>query len=292
MNRKEENLLREFVRDNIVKPMIEQRRQEQKVRQWVRSLISEAKNEQYLSTLFEAKDMTNPHPNTGINKLRDTLRKAKPSIKTKYQQLTTDPAQRESFKNHFLNALVRMFDELDALSAQGKEAEDIKSEFDPSKVTNDLEAPPADQSSDDIADDIESGLSDLENLEESLLESIINEIEVEIEGDEEVDIISDEEEQKKEKSQAEKDFSKKSDQEEKRQNFAGDLDGDMTGRNQAFDAFNLVQSYFADAYLDLNNPEDIEMFKKWGLYNSKLLLDKYEEELAVDPPAPDIENPS
>ena len=145
MNRKEEKLLREFVRDNIVKPMLEQQQQEEKVRRWARSLIAEAKEEQYLSTLFEAKDMTNPHPNTGINKLRDTLRKAKPSIKTKYQQLTTDPAQRESFENHFLNALVTMFDELDALSAQGKAAEDIKSEFDPSKVTDKLEAPPLDR---------------------------------------------------------------------------------------------------------------------------------------------------
>jgi len=292
MNRKEEKLLREFVRDNIVKPMLEQQQQEQQVRSWVRSLISEVREEQYLSTLFEAKDMTNPHPNTGINKLRDTLRKAKPSIKTKYQQLTTDPAQRESFKNHFLNALVSMFDELDALSAQGKEAEDVKAEFDPSKITGELEAPPEDKTSDDMAADIEKGLGDLENLEESILESVLREIEVEVEEDEEVDVISDEDEQKREKSQAEKDFDKKSSQDEKRKEFAGNLEGDMTGRNQAFDAFNLVQSYYADAYLDLNNPEDIEMFKKWGLYNSLLLLDKYEEQLAVDPPAPDIENPT
>ena len=292
MNRKEEKLLREFVRDNIVKPMLEQQQQEEKVRRWARSLIAEAKEEQYLSTLFEAKDMTNPHPNTGINKLRDTLRKAKPSIKTKYQQLTTDPAQRESFTNHFLNALVSMFDELDALSAQGKAAEDIKSEFDPSKITGELEAPPADQTADDVAADIEKGLGDLENLEESVLDTVLKEIEVEIEDDEEVDVVSDEDEEKREKSQAEKDFDKKSGQEEKRKEFAGDLDGDATGRNQAFDAFNLVQSYYADAYLDLKNPEDIEMFKKWGLYNSKLLLNKYEDQLAVDPPAPNIEDPT
>lgn len=292
MNRKEEKLLREFVRDNIIKPMLEQQRQEEKVRRWARAQIAEAREEQYLSTLFEAKDMTNPHPNTGINKLRDTLRKAKPSIKTKYQQLTTDPAQRESFKNHFLNALVSMFDELDALSAQGKEAEDIKSEFDPSKITGELEAPPDDVTSDEMADDIEKSLGDLENLEESILESVLREIEVEVEDDEEVDVVSDEDEQRREKTQAEKDFDKKSNQDEKRKEFAGSLDGDMTGRNQAFDAFNLVQSYYADAYLDLNNPEDIEMYKKWGLYNSLLLLKKYEEELAVDPPEPDIENPT
>ena len=47
-----------------------------------------------------------------------------------------------------------------------------------------------------------------------------------------------------------------------------------------------------DAYLDLNNPEDIEMFKKWGLYNTKLLLDKYETELENNPDEPNIEDPT
>ena len=70
------------------------------------------------------------------------------------------------------------------------------------------------------------------------------------------------------------------------------LEGDSTGRNQAFDAFNLVQSYFSDNYLDLDSPDDREMFKKWGLYNLKLLLDSYEEELIPQLDTPQIENPS
>jgi len=298
MNRKDEKLLREFVRDNLVKPIIEQQNQEKKVRQWVRSLIKETQGTMILETLYEAKDMANPHPNTGINKLRDALRKAKPSIKAKYQQLTTSGEQRESFTNHFLNAMVRLFDELDALSAQGKEAEDIDTAAVAAAATE-IEAPPADVTSDEIAADIEGGLDDLENLQESILESILKEIEIDVEEDEEeVDIVSDElkdegeKEEIKNKTQAEKDFAKKTDDEEKRQEFSGGLEGDMTGRNQAFDAFNLVQSYFSDAYLDLNNPEDQEMFKKWGLYNSKLLLDKYEEELASNPEQPDIQNPT
>ena len=90
----------------------------------------------------------------------------------------------------------------------------------------------------------------------------------------------------------EKDFDKKSEDEEKRKEFGAGIKGDMTGRNQAFDAFNLVQTYFSDAYLDLNNPEDIEMYKKWGLYNIKLLLDKYESELNTNPDEPNIENPT
>jgi hypothetical protein len=34
------------------------------------------------------------------------------------------------------------------------------------------------------------------------------------------------------------------------------------------------------------------MFKKWGLYNLKLLIDSYEEELNPSLEAPNIENPT
>ena len=283
MNRKEEKLLREFVRENLVGPLLKEQKEDQLVRRWVRSLISEAKDIITLETLYEAKDMANPHPNTGINKLRDALRKAKPSIKTKFQQLTTAEEQRESFSNHFLNAIVNLFAELDALSAQGKEAEEID--------TDELEAPPDDVSADEMASNIEDGLSDLE---ESIMESILKEIEVDVSDDEEVDIVSDELENEKisNQSQVQKDFNKKSDDEQKRKEFGSGIEGDMTGRNQAFDAFNLVQSYLSDAYLDLNDPEDQEMYKKWGLYNIKLLLDKYEQELSSNPETPSIEDPT
>ena len=286
MQIKQEKLLREFIRRTFVSSLLREQREEHAVRMYVRSLISEVKEEKTLSTLFEAKDMANPHPNTGINKLRDAIRKAKPSIKTKYQQLTTDNSQRESFKNHFLTAMVRLFDELDALNAQGKDAEDVEAALGDEKITNDLSAPPSDVSSDDMADDIG---------DDGDLNSLLEAIDIEVEDG---DVVSDEfeaEEDKekiKNKSQAEKDFDKKSDDDEKRKEFGAGVEGDSTGRNQAFDAFNLVQTYFSDAYLDLNNPEDIEMYKKWGLYNIKLLIDKYESELNTNPEEPDIEDPT
>lgn len=286
MQNKQEKLLREFIRRTFVSNLLKEHREEHAVRMYVRSLISEVKEEQVLSTLFEAKDMANPHPNTGINKLRDAIRKAKPSIKTKYQQLTTDPAQRESFKNHFLTAMVRLFDELDALNAQGAEPEEVEAALDDKAITSDLEAPPDDLTSDEMAADIG---------EDGDLDSLLEAVDIDIEDG---DVVSDEfdaeddKEKEKNKSQAEKDFEKKSADDEKRKEFGAGIEGDSTGRNQAFDAFNLVQTYFSDAYLDLNNPEDIEMYKKWGLYNIKLLIDKYESELNTNPEEPDIENPT
>ena len=285
MQNQQEKLLREFIRKTFVSNLLREQREEHAVRMYVRSLISEVREEQTLSTLFEAKDMANPHPNTGINKLRDAIRKAKPSIKSKYQQLTTDGSQRESFTNHFLTAMVRLFDELDALNAQGKEAEDVAADFGGEEGGLDLETPP-DVSSDDMAADIEA---------DGDLDSLLEAIDIDIDDEEANDIVSDEFDEKenvekeKSKTQAEKDFDKKSETDAEREKFGTGVEGDSTGRNQAFDAFNLVQTYFSDAYLDLNNPE---MYKKWGLYNIKLLLDKYEEELNSNPAAPNIEDPT
>ena len=294
MNTNDEKLLREFVRKTFVKKMLQEQKevmlQEQKVRSFVRSLINQVAEEKANTVIFEGKEMANPHPSTGINKLRDAIRKAKPSVKTKFQQLTTSAEQRESFSNHMLAAFVRLFDQLDALSANQEAESGLE---DTSADLAGLEEPGA-----EVEAPPEGALDDIEDDIEGLLENMLNEIDVDIEDEaEQNDIVSDEIENEKraaEKdnfSQAEKDFKKKKEQEKEREDFGAGLEGDSTGRNQAFDAFNLVQTYFSDNYLDLDSPDDREMFKKWGLYNLKLLLDSYEEELAPQLDTPDIPNP-
>lgn len=264
-----EMLLRQYIRKKIKKELHEQtKRQEQEeyqLRLVIRSLIK------------EAKEMANPHPNTGINKLRDAFRKAKPTLKAKYQQLTTSPEQRETFTSHMLQAFVSLFNELDALQAQGDgqgeiEAADLDQEepADPST----LEAPP---------EDIEQEIEDM-------LQEMLNEIGVNIE-EQEVDIVSDEEKEEVPKTQTQKDFEKKKEKDSEKEEFGKDLAGDATGRNQAFDTFRLVQSYFSDAYLDLSNEEDQKMYRDWCLYNLKLLFQNFEESLPTVPDAPTIQNP-
>ena len=294
MNNKEEKLLREFVRKTFVKKLLQEQKevmlQEQKVRSFVRLLINEVAEENKNTVISEAKEMANPHPSTGINKLRDAIRKAKPSIKTKFQQLTTSSEQRESFTNHLLAAFVRLFDQLDALSASGEAEEGLE---DTSAELAGLEEPGA-----DVVAPPEDAMDDIEGDIEDLLENILHEVDIDIEDEaDKNDIVSDEiadekdSETKKNMSQVEKDVEKKKAQEKEREEFGAGLEGDSTGRNQAFDAFNLVQTYFSDNYLDLDSPDDREMFKKWGLYNLKLLLDSYEEELAPQLDTPDIPNP-
>jgi len=263
-----ETLMRLYIRNKIKKQLWEQKKKEEKQEYQLRLVIR--------GLIKEAKEMANPHPNTGINKLRDAFRKAKPTLKTKYQQLTSTPEQRETFTSHMLSAFVRLFDELDALQAQGDVQDEIKgieSEAGEPESETELKTPP-----EDTTDELED-----------LLENILKEVEVSI-GDD-MDIVSDDEKEEENKSQAEKDFDKKKESESEKQEFGSGLDGDTTGRNQAFDAFRLVQSYFSDAYLDLANEEDQKMYRDWCLYNMKLLFKNFEESLPTAPSQPNIENP-
>jgi hypothetical protein len=182
-----------------------------------------------------------------------------------------------------LRAFVRLFDELDALQAQGDVDKEIMAIEDEAGVSNSgLSAPPPDQEADDIEDEIDD-----------LLEQVLKEVQVDIDQDDEMDIVSDDEraEVEKNKTQAEKDYQKKKDADNEKQDFGAGLDGDTTGRNQAFDAFRLVQSYFSDAYLDLANADDQKMYRDWCLYNLKLLFQNFEEALPQSPDQPNIENP-
>lgn len=261
---KTENLLRKYIRNKIRESIKREDEQEQQLRQVIRGLIN------------EAKEQANPHPNTGINKLRDAFRKAKPSIKSKFQQLTTSEEQRTSFTAHLLNAFISLFQQLDALNAQGGDPNPVPDAD--IKGPEGLQAPPEGS---DIEGDVEAELSGL-----------LQEIEVQVQDDDEevFDVVSDE--KPPPKSQVEKDVAKKKEVETEREDFGSGLgDMDRTGRNQAFDAFRLVQSYFSDAYLDLDNEADREMFKDWCLYNLELLMKSYESELNPNLAKPEISSP-
>ena len=259
-----ETLLRKYIRNKIRENINKEKEQEQQLRKVIRSIIK------------EAKDQANPHPSTGINKLRDAFRKAKPSIKSKFQQLTTSEEQRTSFIAHLLNAFISLFQQLDALNAQGAEPNPV-----PDAEIEGPEGLAAPPEGEDIEGDIENEL-----------EELLQEIDVKIQDDDDaIDVVSDEE-KPKEKSQVEKDVEKKKGLEAEREEFGSGLsDMDKTGRNQSFDTFRLVQSYFSDAYLDLDNEADRQMFKDWCLYNLELLLKSYESELNPGLEKPEIANP-
>ncbi len=257
-----EKVLRRYIREKIRAITEEQNHAEQSLRLVIRKLIK------------EGKDISNPHPNTGINMLRDAFRKAKPTIKNLYQQLTTSQEQRESFINHLLAAFVRLFDQLDAMNATGNPQVDVDDGM-------------VDTGGSDLASPTDADIDAIEDEIKGLMEAIG----VDIEDDEEdaMDIVTDE---PKPETQVEKDVAKKKKQDAEREEFAAGMEGEMTGRNQAFDAFRLTQSYFSDPYLDLADPQDKQMFRDWCLYNLDLLLNSFEDELQPGLAKPSIAAPA
>ncbi len=68
--------------------------------------------------------------------------------------------------------------------------------------------------------------------------------------------------------------------------FAAGLDGDETGRNIAYSAFQKIEKAIADSYDILAADEDREVFYDYLITNLKLYFDKFEDELASSLPEP------
>jgi hypothetical protein len=278
MNNKEEKLLREFVRKTFVKKVLQEQKeamlQEQQVRTYVRSLINEVTEEKNNTVIFEGKDQAKPHPSTAINFLRDAFRKLVPNLEKDYKLLTTSEEQRESFKNHYLAAMIRMFDQADGLSAS-VEAEDYDD------IKGDIEQKASEEggtSIDDLA------------LEEDLeLDRALEEVDVNI-----VDELRPEEEPEEKQGlegEIDKEITNKDKVMNDREKFGAGVVGDLTGRNKAYDSFKNTKSYPLSYYQDLSNQADKEEYKKWAIYNLNLLFKGFEQDLKANPDLPNISDP-
>jgi len=83
-------------KENAVKEVVSFVNEKFEFREILRSLMMEAATEKVKS---------DPHPNTGINVLEDLLKKIIPVLEVDFKSLTTDEAQRLSFRAHVLNAI-------------------------------------------------------------------------------------------------------------------------------------------------------------------------------------------
>ena len=90
----EEKILRQYVRKKISKMIREQEEKEFQLRSIIRKLLREG----------DISDV-HPHRSTAINTLEDVLKKAIPTLRKDYKNLTTDKSQRESFRAHILKAM-------------------------------------------------------------------------------------------------------------------------------------------------------------------------------------------
>lgn len=95
----EELTLRKAIRNFIKEEkssLLKESLEESKLRGYIRTLLKEEKSK-------VEKEI--PYDSTGINVLEDLLKKVLPIVETDFKSLTSDPAQRESFRAHILTSI-------------------------------------------------------------------------------------------------------------------------------------------------------------------------------------------
>ena len=244
----EEKLLRQYVRKKISKMIREQEEKEFQLRTIIRKLLQEG----------DISDV-HPHRSTAINTLEDVLKKAIPTLRKDYKNLTTDKSQRQSFRAHILKA---MKDVVAPAMNNAKYGAGGALLSEPAA----LEAPSEPEEEETGDEDLDAELAALE------------------EADIQIDVTDDEDPQ--DKPEDEKKLNVEPDDEPDEKEEFGIEGMDETGRNMAYTTFRKISQYILDAFDMLANTKDKEVFIDYLLTNTKLYFDKFESELqnTVDEP--------
>jgi nicotinic acid mononucleotide adenylyltransferase len=122
INRKEfveEIKLRKIIREGLKRKMLEREekilQEEKQLRLVIRKLLREG-------------DEDTPHPITGINVLKDLLKKVVPTIEKDYKNLTTDQGQRKSFRAHLIKGAKDLLHLTGSPDKAAEEEQDLQEE--------------------------------------------------------------------------------------------------------------------------------------------------------------------
>jgi len=271
MEKLQEQKLRAFIKAGIIKKKKERLEEQIKQALYINKLRSIVKN----ILLREDTDVNTDTPNrsTGINVLATTLKLVIPIIKQGYEQLTSSPEQRKSFRAHVIqnsiNTLVRV--DLTTGSEEERRAGDEERE----EVTM-PENPEVD------AVGIEEPLEEpVEELEEQ------DEIDVTVGSDEDkfIDIEADDEPEEAPEPEPEGATEvAKAVTGEKEFVQLGGLDD--TGMEMAQRTFPKVQKQIADGYAMLSLKKDKEDYADFLVANLKMYFDQFDQEENVELPEP------
>jgi len=236
---------------------------EQLLRENIRKVLTTAKTKKVQKALNEETELRGvirkllkekiaigdevPHQKTGINKLRDTLKKIVPQIRDDYLNLTTDESQRKSYIAHLVNGIDNLLAPINTNidAPEPSDEQDLEEEIE-IEVGGEKEETADDENFIDIGDDI------LPSGEE--------------EEDEEGIEISDEEELVT-------------------RGIEGN-ENDETGRNAAIETFKQIQAAIVTDFSVLANDEDREIYHDYLKTNILLWRDRFEEVLPKNLPEP------
>ena len=273
MEKLQEQKLRAFIKAGIIKKKKERLEEQIKQALYINKLRSIVKN----ILLRESTDVNTDTPNrsTGINVLATTLKLVIPIIKQGYEQLTSSPEQRKSFRAHVIqnaiNTLVRV--DLTTGSEEDRRAGDEERE----EVT--MPDNPEVEAEVEVEEPLEEPVDELEEQDE---------IDVTVGGDDEdkfIDIEADEEPDEEEEPEPEgaTDVAKAVTGEKEFVQLGG---LDDTGMEMAQRTFPKVQKQIADGYAMLSLKKDKEDYADFLVANLKMYFDQFDQEENVELPEP------
>tara|TARA_A100001515_G_scaffold54221_1_gene42881 strand:- start:447 stop:1388 length:942 start_codon:yes stop_codon:yes gene_type:complete len=266
MEKLQEQKLRAFIRAGIIKKKKERLEEQFKQALNKNKLRSIIKN----ILLTEATDVNTDTPNrsTGINVLATTLKLVIPIIKQGYEQLTSSPDQRRSFRAHVIQNAINTLVRVDLTTGSEEETRAGDEEREEVVMPDNPEV---------AADEIE--------VEEPVEELEEQDIDIEVGADDEekfIDIEGDDEEEEPEPEDAEEVAKAVSGEKEFVQ--LGGLDD--TGMEMAQRTFPKVQKQIADGYAMLSLKKDKEDYADFLVANLKMYFDQFDQEENVELPEP------
>lgn len=225
-----------------------QKQEEKILREYVRKLLKKKLN--------EASIEDTPTNSTGINKLVGVLKIILPQIESSYKNLTTDKAQRESFRKYLLKAY------LDTLAPQDILADIPLTEALSTTTLDEQEADPT-----DVEKEIEQSKAAAQkiDLDDPTGEKAAAEAEKE-----------------KEKQDKSKEKLKLAAEPEASKPFPTITGLDPTGRDAAIEVYKKTADAIIRSYRTLHNQTDQKMFKDYLITNVLLWIDQYESVISSD----------
>jgi len=246
---KEEETLRKHIRSSLRKKYFNYFNEEKKLRKYIKKLILEAKDVAYTNS-------------TGANRLIPVLDTVVPQVLTTYKSLRTAPEQRASYRRHYIKALEMFLDFLEVRTF-GPE-EDIEME------PESLEAAPAEEV---LQEQEGAPMPDAGGDTPGPDSRSSEEKEVDIKIKTEI-----EKEEKAAKVKADDEMIKTEEGDETAP-FPTLPEEDLTGRENALEAFKKTKTTFQAAFVKLFNKDDRVDFKNWGIVNMGRHLDEAERQI-------------
>lgn len=282
MERLQETKLREFIRAGIKKKKAE-RIQEQ---------VELAKNKSRLRTIVrnillqEATDVNTDTPNrsTGINVLATTLKLVIPILKQGYEQLTTSPDQRRSFRAHVIQNAINTLVRVDLTTGSEEERRAGDQEREEVQMPENPEVAPGEEP---LPEETPEEAPAPEVPEETLEEQ---DIETDVQDDKFIDIEPKEPEPEPEPAPKGATNVAKAVSGQKEFVKIGGLDD--TGMEMAQRTFPKVQKQIADGYAMLSLKSDKEDYADFLVANLKMYFDQFDQEQNTDltePTSPEYE---